>query len=209
MIKIIDVRNVPCPGPVIEAKKALKEMEEGTLEVWVDNHIAVLNLTKLSTYLKLDAISEQLEDGSYKVLFQIGQEPRADIIKNSSKESVKENRIPDGRNNSAVVVLSSECMGDGDEILGRLLMKGFLYALTELEQLPEAVLLYNGGAKLSTEGSESLQDLMLLESQGVEIMTCGTCLNHYGLSERLRVGTVTNMYSIAEKLMGAGSVVKP
>ncbi|MEG2350447.1 MAG: DsrE family protein, partial [Hungatella sp.] len=74
---------------------------------------------------------------------------------------------------------------------------------------PETILLYNAGAKLSAEGSEALPDLKLLEAQGVEILTCGTCLNHYGLSEKLAVGSVTNMYVIAEKLMGAFRVIRP
>ncbi len=56
-------------------------------------------------------------------------------------------------------------------------MKGFLYAQTQLDVLPDTVLLYNGGAKLSAEGSQSVEDLRSLEAQGVEILTCGTCLN--------------------------------
>ena len=88
-------------------------------------------------------------------------------------------------------------------------MKGFIYGLTELEEIPETVLLYNGGAKLSVEGSDSLEDLRLLESQGAEILTCGTCLNHYGLTEKLAVGNVTNMYVICEKMMSASRLIKP
>ena len=100
-------------------------------------------------------------------------------------------------------------MGRGSEELGRTLMKGFLYAVSQLPQLPSAMLFYNGGAKLTTEGSDSLEDLKNLEAQGVEILTCGTCLNYYGLTEKLRVGGVTNMYAIVEKLAGAGKVIKP
>ena len=100
-------------------------------------------------------------------------------------------------------------MGSGDDELGRQLMKGFLYAQTQLDVLPDTVLLYNGGAKLSAEGSQSVEDLRSLEAQGVEILTCGTCLNFYGLSEKLAVGNVTNMYDIAEKLSGASSVIRP
>lgn len=108
-----------------------------------------------------------------------------------------------------MVVLSSDEMGSGDPVLGKALMKAFVYALTEQDVLPDTILLYNGGAKLSVEGAPTLADLKLLESQGVEIMTCGTCLNHYGLTEQLAVGSVTNMYAIAEKLMGAARVVRP
>ena len=110
---------------------------------------------------------------------------------------------------NTIVVLSSDCMGEGDEVLGRALMKGFIYALTSQEGLPDTVIMYNGGARLPVEGSESLEDLKLLESQGVEILTCGTCLNHYGLTEKLSVGGVTNMYVICEKMLQAEKVVKP
>jgi selenium metabolism protein YedF len=108
-----------------------------------------------------------------------------------------------------VVVLSSDCMGTGDDKLGQVLMKGFIYALTELEQLPKQIVLYNGGAKLSAKGSDSLEDLKLLESQGVEILTCGTCLNYYNLTEKLMVGSITNMYNIAEILLSADKIIKP
>ena len=88
-------------------------------------------------------------------------------------------------------------------------MKGFLFAVGQLPQLPKTMLFYNGGARLTTEGSDSLEDLKKLEAQGVEILTCGTCLNYYGRTEKLAVGGVTNMYTIVEKLAGAGKVIKP
>ena len=100
-------------------------------------------------------------------------------------------------------------MGEGDERLGKTLMKGFIYALTESESLPSCILLYNNGAKLSTEGSDSLEDLKLLESKGVEILTCGACLDFYKLTEKLKVGSVTNMYVIAERMMEFQKLVKP
>ena len=88
-------------------------------------------------------------------------------------------------------------------------MKGFIYALSQQEELPSTILFYNGGAKLTTEGSLSLEDLKSMEAQGVQILTCGTCLNYYGLSEKLAVGSVTNMYSIVEALANADKVIKP
>jgi len=116
---------------------------------------------------------------------------------------------PDCRRKGMVVVLSSNLMGQGDEILGKLLMKGFVYALTEQDSLPETILLYNSGAYLSCEGSDNVEDLRNLEAQGVEILTCGTCLNHYGLGDKLKVGSVTNMYEIAERMTGARLLVRP
>ena len=88
-------------------------------------------------------------------------------------------------------------------------MKGFLFAVTQLDELPKTMLFYNGGATLTTEGSDSLEDLKSLEAQGVEIMTCGTCLDYYGLKEKLAVGTVTNMYSIVETMDQATKVIRP
>ena len=96
-------------------------------------------------------------------------------------------------------MISADHMGEGDEELGKVLIKGFIYALTEQDVLPQTILFYNGGAKLTCEESPTLEDLKSLEAQGVEILTCGTCLNHYGLTDKLQVGSVTNMYVIAEK----------
>ena len=116
---------------------------------------------------------------------------------------------PDRRRRGTLVVFSSDQMGDGSEELGGILIKGFVYALTQLEELPEAVICYNGGAKLSCDGSLVLEDLKTLEAEGVEILTCGTCLNYYGLTEKLGVGSITNMYAIAERMAGADRIVKP
>ena len=105
--------------------------------------------------------------------------------------------------------MAADVMGRGDEALGRVLLKGFIYALAQTEELPESILFYNRGAFLTTEGSDSLADLQELEARGVKIFTCGTCLNHYGLTEKLLVGSVTNMYTIVEQMMSAGRVIKP
>ena len=107
------------------------------------------------------------------------------------------------------MVLSSDKMGEGDEELGKVLIKGFIFAITQLDKLPKSVLLYNSGVKLSSEGSDSIEDLKALESQGVEILSCGTCLNYYDLSDKLAVGKVTNMYSIVEELAGATNIIRP
>ena len=100
-------------------------------------------------------------------------------------------------------------MGEGAEELGKTLLRAFVFSLTQQDKLPKTILLYNGGAHLTCEGSPMLDDLKALEAEGVEILTCGTCLNFYGLTEKLAVGGVTNMYVIAEKMLNAGNVVKP
>lgn len=85
-----------------------------------------------------------------------------------------------------MVVIRSSVMGEGDPELGKVLLKGFIYAISQQKDLPKTMLFYNGGAFITCEGSQSLEDLKALEEQGVKILTCGTCLNHYGLTDRLQ-----------------------
>jgi selenium metabolism protein YedF len=203
MKQTLDARGKACPIPVVETKKILAALQEGdTLEIAVDNFIAVQNLSKMAEQKHLPVLSEKIDENNYLVTLTITGATNNETL----EETVC---IPDSRSDKMVVVISSDKMGEGDEKLGQILMKGFIYALTEQNKLPEAIILYNSGAYLSVEGSDSLPDLKMLESQGVEILTCGTCLNHYGLSEKLGVGSVTNMYDIVEKQMQATMLVKP
>ena len=105
--------------------------------------------------------------------------------------------------------MASDRMGEGNDELGKVLAKSFIFAVTQLEELPKTMLFYNGGATLTCEGSDCLEDLKSLEAQGVEIQTCGTCLDYYGLKEKLAVGSVTNMYSIVETMAGAAKILRP
>ena len=115
----------------------------------------------------------------------------------------------DTRWKGMLVVLSANTMGTGDEKLGKALMKAFVFALTRQDTLPETVLCYNTGAFLTCEGADTLEDLKLLESEGVTVLTCGTCLDFYGLKEKLAVGGVTNMYDIVERMESARTLVRP
>ena len=188
----IDARGKKCPMPVIETKRMMEQCHERNLEVWVDNEIAVQNLYKLAKQKGVQVTDRKQSENCYVVTL-IG----------TPKQSEEEKHV----GQYTVLVLSSETMGKGDDVLGKLLMKGFVYALTEVEQLPDTILLYNGGVKLAVQGADTLSDLQLMEKQGVEILVCGTCLNHYELSEQLGVGSVTNMYHIAEILTEAGKVI--
>lgn len=190
-----------CPIPVIKTKKAMAALTgPETIEVLVDNEIAVQNVTKMASSSGGKVTSEKLGDAEYKVTIEMEGASAAD-----EAEAVC---APDARDNT-VVVVSSDRMGSGNDELGKVLIKGFIFAVTQLDTLPKTMLFYNGGATLTTEGSDSLEDLKSLEAQGVEIMTCGTCLDYYGLKDKLAVGTVTNMYSIVETMAKAGRIVRP
>ena len=190
-----------CPIPVIKTKKAIAALTgPETIEVLVDNEIAVQNVTKMASGSGGKVTSEKLGDAKFKVTIEMEGAPAAD-----GAEAVC---APDARDNT-VVVVSSDRMGSGNDELGKVLIKGFIFAVTQLDTLPKTMLFYNGGATLTTEDSDSLEDLKSLEAQGVEIMTCGTCLDYYGLKDKLAVGTVTNMYSIVETMAKAGRIVRP
>ena len=204
----VDAMGDQCPIPVIKTKKALKEITETTLvEVHVDNEIAVQNLSKMAKQKNLEYKCEKLEEQHY--IIKINAEAEGvSIQQKAPAENDKEICYPDRKSNT-VVVLSSNQMGNGSEELGQILMKGFIFALTELDELPSTVLLYNSGVKLSTEGSNSIEDLKTLQAQGIEILSCGTCLNYYDLTEKLQVGDVTNMYFILEKMAQADKIIRP
>lgn len=203
MLKQVNAIGDACPTPVIKTKKAMAELGgPGTVETLVDNPIAVQNLTRMAVNSGCSVKSEKLEENRYRVVIEVGE--GAD-----TREAEETCPVPGGSRDDTVVVISSATMGSGSDELGAILMKSYIYSLTQLETLPKKMLFYNGGAKLTVEGSASLDDLKSLEAQGVEILTCGTCLNHYGLSEKLSVGGVTNMYDIAETMASAGRLVRP
>ena len=201
MVKV-DARGDVCPLPVVKAKKALAELNgAGEVEVLVDNEIAVQNLTKMAQQKGLVYSAEKRAEQEYAVRFTVGEAP-------AQSAETAEACTPDTRTDT-VVVIASDKMGEGAEELGKTLLKAFVFSLTQQDKLPKTMLFYNGGAYLTCEGSPMLEDLKALEAEGVEILTCGTCLNFYGLTEKVAVGGVTNMYVIAEKMLNAGNVVKP
>lgn len=201
-----------CPIPVIKTKKAIQALTGAdTIEVLVDNKIAVKNVSKMAAAEGRIVSSKQIAEGQYKVTITIS-EAKGKVREHApNKENDTSELCAEGCsiNRNTVVVIASDRMGEGNDELGKVLMKGFIFAVTQLEELPKTMLFYNGGAILTTEGSDSLADLKLLEEQGVEILTCGTCLDYYGLKDNLQVGSVTNMYSIVEIMNAADKIIRP
>lgn len=213
-----------CPIPVVKTKKAIEKLEKpDTVETLVDNEIAVENLKKMASQMGF-AVSDSKINSGYSVKITVDDidkindnkmsatnakatsEAKANSIKTGADDMVSCNIKNSGEK---VVVIKSEFMGDGDNELGKVLIKGFIYALLQQDELPQTMLFYNGGAKITSEGSESIEDLKALEEKGVKIFTCGTCLNYYGLTEKLCVGEATNMYEITKKMTEASLIVCP
>ena len=211
---IVDARGLACPLPVVNAKRAADEMKNGgVLEVLVDNEIAVQNLQKFARQKGYAVSGEKTAEKEYRVLIQVdgGSEAVVDgVVQDRTMAEAEDIACaPDARKSGMVIVLSANVMGTGDEKLGTSLMKAFVFAVTKQDMLPETILCYNTGAYLTCEGSDSLEDLKALEAEGVKVLTCGTCLDFYGLKEKLAVGSVTNMYEIVEIMEKADCVIRP
>ena len=205
MIKV-NAMGEACPIPVVKTLNAIKALTgPEVIETSVDNATAVQNLIRMADKKGCPVKSEKISDTEYKVTITVGEAALSAPVETENVVC----ELPRNAKKNTVVVISSKAMGHGGDELGTALMKGFIYALSQQEELPTTILFYNGGATIPVEGSVSLEDLKNMEAQGVEILTCGTCLNFYGLTEKLAVGEVTNMYTIVEKMTGADLIVKP
>ena len=200
---VVNAMGDQCPIPVVKTMKAIAAMTEaGTVEVHVDYEVPVQNLSRFAADRGLPVSSEKIDDKHYVIRMEVS-DPKAASAKEETPGC-----IPDLRGNT-VIAIASDCMGSGDDKLGATLMKGFIYAVSQQEELPRAILFYNSGAKLTAEGVPTIEDLKSMEAQGVEILTCGTCANFFGLEGKQAVGSVTNMYAIVEKLTAADKVIRP
>ena len=205
----VDAMGEKCPIPVVKAKNAVKELGgAGEVEILVDNEISVQNLTKMANQKGYGVKSEKLAEGKFRVLYTVSEDA-------ASAPAMSDEEVADAfcdissTGKGMVVAVGSARMGEGDDELGDILMKAFIFSLTQQDEFPQTILFYNGGARLTCEGSPVLEDLKSLEAQGVDIQTCGTCLNHYGIADTLQIGGVTNMYAIVETMEQAARIVKP
>lgn len=192
-MKIIDAKGMLCPKPLILTKKEIEKKEEKEFTVIVDNETAVENLKKFSENSKYDFSFEKKSEKEFFVTINVNEtcELCEDFV-------VEEN---------IVISFSKDFMGNGSEELGRKLVNGFIYTSTEYEKLPKTLVFFNSGVKLTTEGSECIDDLKKLEEKGVKIISCGTCLDFYGVKEKLLVGEISNMYNIYETVYNADKVI--
>lgn len=191
MIKEVNAKNQPCPKPVIMTKKALEEAGVEIVKTEVDNEVAKENVLKLAKSMGFETKVTEVEE-NFVVEIHKGEVVEIEDNKNNELQDV-------------TVIINSETMGNGAEELGKILIKGFVYTLTETAPYPKTIVLYNSGAKLTCEGAPTVDDFKKLEEAGVEIITCGTCLDYYNLKDKLKVGSIGNMYTIVEKIKNANN----
>jgi selenium metabolism protein YedF len=195
MTTTVDARGLACPQPVIQTRKAMQHSD--IVLTIVDNETAQHNVTRMAQKAGRAVQAEVREDGIYLHIGENGSPQPA--------EAPQAMVAPAG--GSLVVAVPSEFMGRGEEELGHVLIRAFFHTLGEVQPLPDTIIFYNSGVKLAVLGSPVLQDLQALAGSGVEILACGTCLGYYELTDKLAVGEVSNMYTIAETMLGAGKVV--
>lgn len=188
----LDMTGQPCPIPVIEAKKALKTLAPGaTVSVLVDNGLARQNLQKMAAGLGHGFRFE--DQGGGNILAEI------EVMQSCPVMETGRGRL--------VVAIGRDRLGGGSDELGKILLKSFIFSLTELEAPPEDILFYNSGVLLTTAGAATLDDLGTLAGKGSQIGSCGACLNYFALTDQLAVGQVTNMYAIVSTMAGAGRLI--
>jgi len=188
--KIVDARGLACPLPVVMTKRALDSNEVHEVMTIVDNKIALENVSRMIKTLSLESMIEE-QDGFFYI--------------NITKEDMLPEK--DTLRASTVVVVKSNVLGQGEDKLGSILMKSFMFTLTQMEEEIKTLIFLNSGVLLATAGSDLIEHIKLLESNGVEVLSCGTCLDFYGLLDKLQVGVVGNMYTIAEEMLHASKVI--
>jgi len=204
-MKIVNCKGLVCPMPLIETKKAIRESKYlDILCVEVDNETAYKNVFR---FLSDNGIPvEDSKEGSiYKLKFKVPEK----LDPNKKAEDYCEITVQSKAKGNNIIVLNSCAFGSGNDDLGKLLMKGFINTIPELEELPQEIICYNSAVTLATKGSDTGISLKKIESLGVKITLCGTCVDFYSLKENLEVGSITNMLYIAEKLCSDSKIIRP
>jgi selenium metabolism protein YedF len=192
-MNFLDCRGQTCPVPVLETKKMIEQVSPKDVKIAVDNEVPRDNVRRF------------LESRGYEVTVEPADKGFLVLGSRQMEESVAE-----GTHEKRIVAfIDGETLGRGDDRLGRILMKSFIITLMELKPIPWRVILINGGVRLASDGSELVTHLKDLENLGVEILSCGTCLDFFELKEKLKAGRVSNMYEILSSLVDSTSVLKP
>ncbi len=193
----IDCRGLNCPIPVVNTKKYFDALESGIGVTVVDNEVAKNNVVKFAQGNGFNYEIEEREGNIYYITITKGEVKVEELnLKNSNEKE-----------ETFTIVIGSDKLGNGDDELGTALIKSYLFALSEAEVIPTNLVFLNAGVKLVVEGALTLDSLKRLVERGVNVQSCGLCLDFYGLKENLAVGEISNMYAIIE-MMNKGKTIK-
>ncbi len=201
MSHVIDARGKACPQPVLMTKKAIEGMEEGTFTVVVDSAISRDNVVRFATSQGCET-RVAVKEGVFHIEVAKGSAAGTEV-------TVQKPSAKDAEEKNITVYIHSDRMGQGDDTLGGILIKGFIKTIKDVDPKPRRMIFVNSGIFLTTEGSEVIDALKELEIMGIEILSCGTCLDFFNRKEKLQVGLASNMFDITSALMQADKVVIP
>jgi selenium metabolism protein YedF len=187
MTRTIDARGLSCPQPVILTKKVMGEKSGEEIITIVDNSAAMENISKLAASQGYEFTVETRGTESHIRMFRREMETDLDLA----------------ADRDLVILVKSQYFGQGDDELGGILMKSWAYTLTEIGDQIHSIIFMNGGIHLTTDGSPILEHLSFLQEHGVQLLSCGTCLDFFAKKDLLKVGQVTNMYTAMELLSSA------
>lgn len=190
----IDACGLACPGPVLKAKDAIENKGADLIHVLVDNEAARENVSRFFLSQGFTARIENIENG-FCVIGEKSEEIRCEPCEIS------------GHAKKIMVMVASNKMGHGDDELGEKLMLSFLATLREMGSDLWRLVFVNSGVKLCIKGSAVLDNLQSLEKDGVSILVCGTCLTHFDILKKKRVGETTNMLDIVTSMQLADKVI--
>lgn len=193
----IDARGLSCPQPVVLTKNKMKECNE--IKITVDNDTARENIKRLAENSGWSF--KAAASGSNYIITLTGDN-------NQTAAGVSE-FIPSCAGEGAVISFSSDKMGKGDDGLGSILMKAFINTITTLDSTPSALVFYNSGVLLAAEGSGVTDDLQSLNDKGVRLLICGTCVNYFNIKDKVKTGTISNMFDILNTMNNASKVINP
>lgn len=191
MTKKIDARGLACPQPVVLTKNALDDIEEGIIEVTVDNEPASENVSRLARNSGCNV--EITKEGENLI-----------VMIEKKKERLKEERK---EKKTISVFVSANTMGRGDDKLGKILIRAFFPTLFEIKPQPDKIIFMNSGVELTVEGSEVIDSLRMIEEEGMEILVCGTCLDFFNLKDKIKVGHISNMFEIVDSLINSDKIL--
>lgn len=204
-MRIVDTKGQPCPAPLIAAKKALNETPDGgSFIILTDNKTSFDNLRRFLSDNNAKFTSSESAGTWEMTVTKISG--KAEMTK---AEVYCSGEIPHFTKGNFVIAFSSDKMGDGDDDLGHLLIANFIKAIKDLDVMPSRMVFYNKGVFLGSVDSPVAPYLREIENMGVELFLCGTCIKHYSLDEKIKTGSVSNMFEIAQIMASAGSVIKP
>jgi selenium metabolism protein YedF len=204
-MRIVDTKGQLCPAPLIATKRALKETPAGeSFIVLTDNQTS---FTNVSRFLKDN--NTPFTVGEEEGIWSLTVSKTSGELTKTDAEEYCTNDVPHFQKGYFIVVLSSDKLGEGDPDLGSLLMTNFIKAIHDLDILPSRMVFYNRGVFIGKNDSAVLDLLKDLERMGVSLYLCGTCIKHYSLEDEIHIGTVSNMFEIAQIMSSAGKVVKP